>query len=138
MDVMTVEQRHRCMSRIRCKNTYPEVTLRRALRANGLHYRPGNAVVGKPDVVFPSLRIAVFVDGCFWHQCPIHGTMPAKNQEFWRHKLGRNVQRDREIDATLSGAGWTVVRIWEHEIDSALDLVVRAILELVQGANPDR
>ena len=70
---------------------------------------------GRADVVFTRARVAVYVDGCFWHKCPIHATAPKSNSEWWREKLEANVRRDRDIDRRLVEAGWSVVRIWEHE-----------------------
>jgi len=67
------------------------------------------------DVAFPSAQVAVFVDGCFWHCCPEHGTQPRANESYWSEKLRRNVERDRLVDEALAGAGWSVLRIWEHE-----------------------
>lgn len=101
-------------------DTKPEVVLRRALHAAGLRFRKDFrldlAGVGfRPDIVFTRARVAVFVDGCFWHCCPDHGTQPARNLDYWAPKLARNVQRDREQDAALLAHGWRVVRIWEHE-----------------------
>jgi len=72
--------------------------------------------VGKPDFVFPDQRLAVFVDGCFWHGCPLHGTNPATNREFWSEKITRNRQRDREVNRALRALGWRILRIWEHEL----------------------
>jgi DNA mismatch endonuclease (patch repair protein) len=101
-------------------DTGPEVALRRALHARGLRFRkdfrldlPQRRV--RPDVVFTRARVAVFVDGCFWHRCPEHATTPKLNADFWRTKLEDNVMRDRQVDAALAAAGWEVVRIWEHE-----------------------
>jgi DNA mismatch endonuclease (patch repair protein) len=101
-------------------DTGPERLLRAELHARGLRYRKdlrvhvaGRAV--RPDVVFPRALIAVFVDGCFWHRCPIHATDPKANAEFWRLKLEGNVARDRADDAALVADGWTVIRVWEHE-----------------------
>jgi DNA mismatch endonuclease (patch repair protein) len=74
------------------------------------------ALLGKPDFVFPKLRLAVFVDGCFWHACPLHATKPRNNAAFWRKKLARNRARDRKVNRTLRAAGWRVLRIWEHEL----------------------
>lgn len=103
----------------RGQDTGPELVLRRAMHRNGLRFfvgrRPIPAVRRTADVVFPRLKIAVFVDGCFWHSCPIHATRPVRNGEFWAAKLSRTVERDRETDHLLRSAGWTVVRIWEHE-----------------------
>jgi DNA mismatch endonuclease (patch repair protein) len=102
------------------KDTAPEVRLRSHLHARGLRFRkdPPLVVEGRkvrPDVVFTRARVAVFVDGCFWHGCPLHGTMPRSNRDYWVPKLRRNAERDRQIDEDLARAGWTVVRVWEHE-----------------------
>jgi DNA mismatch endonuclease (patch repair protein) len=100
-------------------NTGPELALRRELHRRGLRYRVHTAPVPglrcRPDVVFSRARVVVFVDGCFWHRCPAHGTSPAANGEWWRRKLDTNVARDRRNDRQLSQAGWSVVRVWEHE-----------------------
>jgi DNA mismatch endonuclease (patch repair protein) len=104
------------MSRQRRRDTAPELALRRALHALGLRYRVHLAgLPGRPDVVLTRARVAVFVDGCFWHRCPEHGVPPRSNAEWWRDKLARNVERDREVDHQLQRLGWEVVRVWEHE-----------------------
>ena len=105
--------------RQRARDTAPELALRRLLHARGLRYRvdvaPLPALRRRADVVFTRARLAVFVDGCFWHRCPQHGTSPRSNADWWRDKLDRNVQRDRDTDRVLSDAGWQVLRVWEHE-----------------------
>jgi DNA mismatch endonuclease (patch repair protein) len=116
------------MSKAARANTAPEVALRSELHRRGLRFRLHVAVPGdrrrKIDIVFGSTKVAVFVDGCFWHSCPEHGTMPKANEEFWRRKLAGNHIRDRETDARLRALGWDVVRVWEHEeISSAADRV---------------
>lgn len=120
-DVLTREQRSFCMSRIRGRDTTPEVLLRKALWARGLRYRLKTRLPGKPDLVFPRFHTVVFVDGCFWHSCPQHRVMPRKRRNFWERKLAANVQRDRSVTKALRAAGWQVVRVWEHEVfaDSA-------------------
>lgn len=100
------------------RNTTAEVALRRELWRRGLRYRVDHKVVGsrrRADVVFTRARVAVFVDGCFWHRCPIHSTSPKANAQWWAEKLAANVARDRHTDAELRAAGWIVVRVWEHE-----------------------
>lgn len=77
--------------------------------------RPIASLARRADVVFRPQRVAVFVDGCFWHRCPQHGSMPTRNQDYWKPKLDRNVERDRETDDILTSTGWEVLRIWEHE-----------------------
>ena len=116
------------MQRVRQKNTSAESALRRELHARGIRYRIHVPVLTKPrrvaDVAFSGLRVAVFVDGCFWHGCPEHKTAPANNAAWWSAKLARNVERDRETDEHLSSLGWTVLRVWEHEnmIRAATDI----------------
>jgi DNA mismatch endonuclease (patch repair protein) len=106
----------------RRRDTKPEKLLRSALHERGLRFRVDHPIRPQPgarpiraDVVFTRARVAVFVDGCFWHSCPDHGTRPARNSEYWTAKLERNLARDRRYDKLLAEAGWTVVRIWEHQ-----------------------
>jgi DNA mismatch endonuclease, patch repair protein len=103
----------------RRKDTTPELSLRRELHRRGLRYRVHVEPLGgrrcRADIVFPGRRLAVFVDGCFWHRCPVHGVEPRTNSEYWAAKLERNVTRDRLNDEALVAAGWEVLRVWEHE-----------------------
>lgn len=107
------------MKRVRSRDTTPEIALRRELHRLGLRYRLHRPVVPgvrrRPDIVFGSRRVAVFVDGCFWHRCPKHRTEAKENSEFWRRKLAENSRRDRDTDRRLVRAGWRVLRVWEHE-----------------------
>ena len=109
----------RRMSRQRTRDTQPEMLLRRELHRRGLRYRVDAALPGMPrrraDVLFTRAKVAVFVDGCFWHGCPKHKTAPATNKAWWAAKLARNIERDRETCDHLNSLGWTVLRIWEHE-----------------------
>jgi DNA mismatch endonuclease, patch repair protein len=117
----------------RRSDTKPELALRRALHKQGYRYRKDyrldlTAARVRPDIAFTARRVAVFVDGCFWHCCPEHGTQPANNTWYWEPKLARNVARDRAADAALGAAGWSVVRIWEHEsLEAAVAAVVAAV-----------
>lgn len=105
--------------------TRPEMALRRELHRRGLRFRVNHhGLPGRPDLAFTRARVAVFVDGCFWHRCPSHGTMPRNNRDWWQAKLDRNVARDRATDAALTDLGWTVLHVWEHEaLDSSADRV---------------
>ena len=120
------------MSRLRRRDTAPEVAVRRLLHALGLRYRVAYAVPGQRrrtiDVAFTRYRVAVFVDGCFWHGCPAHGTRPAANAEWWRTKLAANRARDEDTTALLQHAGWTVLRFWEHEQPEHVAETVRETL----------
>lgn len=107
------------MSRVRNRHTTPELAIRRELHRRGLRYRVDMPIPGvgrtRPDIVFTRVRVAVFVDGCFWHRCPEHESFPKTNAEWWLNKLDSNVRRDRATDEALRRAGWQVIRIWEHE-----------------------
>ncbi|MBF6087687.1 DNA mismatch endonuclease Vsr [Nocardia cyriacigeorgica] len=120
------------MSRQRRAGTEPELALRRELHRRGLRYfvdrPPIRGQRRRADVIFPRLRVAVYVDGCFWHSCPEHATYPKNNAEWWAEKLAANVARDRATDAALAAAGWQVIRIWEHEDPvAAADRVAAAL-----------
>lgn len=104
------------MARIKSRDTQPEVLLRKALWRIGLRFRLHSLLPGKPDLVLPSARIALFVDGCFRHGCPLHGHVPKSNLGYWQPKLARNKTRDRQTDTKLLEQGWMPLRIWEHEI----------------------
>ncbi|MEH3116632.1 MAG: very short patch repair endonuclease [Methylorubrum populi] len=115
-DLMTPMQRSRCMSRIRSANTKPEIALRRLLFASGLRFRTKLKLPGRPDIVFTRAKMAVFIDGCFWHGCPAHGTRPKSNAAYWNAKLDRNRERDLAVTASLVAEGWQVLRYWEHQV----------------------
>ena len=129
----STEARRR-MQRVRQKNTSAESHLRRELRYRGLRYRIQVPVLAKPrriaDVAFIGLRVAIFIDGCFWHGCPEHATWPKQNAEFWRAKILTNRIRDRDTDQRPKQIGWRVVRVWEHEdplvAASRVERIVRA------------
>lgn len=107
------------MSRQTSRDTAPEVSLRRNLHALGLRYRvhvrPLPELRRTADIVFTRAKVAVFVDGCFWHSCPEHATRPTANAAWWAVKLARNVERDADTDRRLAETGWLAVRVWEHE-----------------------
>lgn len=123
------------MSRIRGSDTGPEIILRKKLWAAGLRYRLKSRVIGRPDLVFPSAKVAVFVDGCFWHGCPQHYTFPKTNAKFWRGKISRNIARDQEVNSQLKSEGWKVLRFWEHELSNNADRCADRILAVVSRRN---
>ena len=106
------------MSRIRSRgNKDTELVLARLFRRHGIAgWRRNQPVLGRPDFVFQKFKLAVFVDGCFWHRCPIHGTQPKGNRSFWKKKFVLNQARARLVNRMLRLAGWRVLRIWEHEL----------------------
>jgi DNA mismatch endonuclease (patch repair protein) len=126
-----VRQRMRRQAR---KDTGPELALRRRLWRRGLRYRINLRVPGERgsiDVAFTRRRLAIFVDGCFWHSCPAHGTIPKANRDWWESKLLANRERDARYDALLESRGWSVVRVWEHEDP---DVAAASIARLLQGS----
>lgn len=118
-DVLTIDQRHKCMSRVRSKDTKPEILLRKALWRRGFRYRINDRKLpGSPDIVLPKYRTVVFVHGCFWHGhkgCKKY-TIPATNRDFWIAKIARNQARDQEVWRNLESKGWNVLVIWECEL----------------------
>jgi len=119
-DRLTPAERSHLMAQIHSQNTTPEMRLRKALWIAGLRYRLKNQLPGKPDIVFPAAKVAVFVDGCFWHGCPQHGRVPKSNQAFWLQKFTRNIARDIAAEAALAALGWLALRFWEHEVKKDL------------------
>jgi DNA mismatch endonuclease (patch repair protein) len=122
------------MRAIRRTGTKPELALRSALHRQGYRFRKdyrldlASGTRVRPDIAFTARRVAVFVDGCFWHVCPEHGRDPTVNEWYWAPKLRRNMERDRAADAALAAAGWQVVRVWEHEpLEAAIAAVVAAL-----------
>ncbi|MDX2606313.1 very short patch repair endonuclease [Streptomyces caniscabiei] len=121
------------MSRQASKDTAAELAVRRLLHAGGLRYRVEYPVPGmarrRIDVAFTSVRLAVLIDGCFWHGCPEHATQPKSNAEWWRQKLDRNMARDAETTAHLAAAGWEVLRFWEHEAPEAVAVSIASAVQ---------
>jgi DNA mismatch endonuclease (patch repair protein) len=137
-DVLTREQRKLNMSRIRAKNTGPEVKLRKLLFADGIRgYRIHYNLPGKPDIVFIKKKIAIFIDGCFWHKCPDCFQEPETRKEFWMNKIQSNIERDKKVNEQLSDEGWTVIRIWEHEIRKEPEKSVKNIIRILEKTSAD-
>lgn len=118
----------------RRRDTAPEMEIRKAVHALGLRYRvdylvPDVGIVVRPDLVFTKRKVCVFVDGCFWHRCPEHGSQPKSNKAFWEEKLARNVARDERATKALELRGWRVVRFWEHDDPQSAAQKIAAIVE---------
>ncbi|TKC92128.1 very short patch repair endonuclease [Polyangium fumosum] len=124
------------MSRIRSRDTTPERVLRGVLRRAGLRPQPHPKLPGAPDVAFVRRRVAIFLDGCFWHGCPQHYIAPTTRFSFWADKLRRNVERDAEVDAVLQGMGFRLVRLWQHELTYVGGLLARVGAALDEHADP--
>ena len=117
-DIYSKTKRSLIMSRIRgTQNLKTELVLARLLRKYGIvGWRRHQRLKGRPDFVFPTRRVVIFVDGCFWHNCPLHGSQPSTNKAFWLAKIRQNQQRDRLVNTVLKNSGWAVLRIWQHEL----------------------
>ena len=129
----------RTMLSTKGRDTQPERAIRSAAHRLGLRFRvsaqPLPQLRRSADLVFRRERLAVFVDGCFWHSCPVHGNQPAANSTFWREKLARNAERDRDTDNQLRAAGWTALRVWEHEDATVAARRVAEAVELLRAGN---
>ncbi len=144
-DHLSPEKRSENMRAIKSKNTTCEMILRKALWREGLrgyrtHY---SALPGKPDVAFTKQKVAVFVDGCFWHGCPNCCLMPQTNSSYWVQKIDRNVARSKWVATKLKEMGWTVIRLWEHEVLKNTDYcvcLIRKTLKVAtqEAASPDK
>jgi len=117
------------MAAIRSKDTKPELALRRALWGRGLRFR---LYYGKEkiDIAFPSKKVAIFIDGCFWHGCPVHSHLPKSNKDYWLPKLKKNIERDKAKEERLKQDGWNVLRFWEHELSEPEKIVSRIMMVL--------
>lgn len=136
----TAETTRRAMQGNRSRDTKPELALRSILHRRGLRFRvatrPIPDIRRTADVVFTRAKVAVFVDGCFWHKCPIHYRQPGSNVDYWVAKIKRNLNRDSEIDALLEESGWSVIRVWEHDDpEQAARRVMRCVAERHLAAN---
>lgn len=128
VDVHNKKQRSYNMSQIRNRNTKPEILLRKELFSRGMRgYRVSHKLIGKPDITYTQLKIAIFVDGCFWHKCHKCFVSPKTNKSFWISKIKGNIKRDKYINRRLKDEGWTVIRLWEHDVKKDLDKCVKKI-----------
>jgi DNA mismatch endonuclease (patch repair protein) len=137
-DIWSKAKRSEMMARIRGRgNRTTEVRLAAIFRVHGITgWRRQYPLPGRPDFAFPARRLAVFVDGCFWHGCPRHGTSPKGNARFWRKKIARNRERDREVNRQLRRRCWRVLRIWEHELRPSAEARVVGRLRRSLGPPP--
>jgi DNA mismatch endonuclease (patch repair protein) len=115
-DILTKEQRSYNMSRIRSSKTSPELKVQAALKMFGFTYQP-RGIYGRPDFANKREKIAIFIDGCFWHGCKIHYRHPKSNTGYWMRKIERNKERDTHVVRTLRHSGWRVIRLWEHNLN---------------------
>lgn len=137
----TSEGTRRSMVANKRRDTSTELAVRREIFRRGLRYRvdfaPLPGIRRRADIVFTRARVALFVDGCFWHGCPVHATSPKRNSDYWGPKLAKNIERDRDTDRELEEAGWTVLRFWEHEaFGDVADAIASALAESRTRGSP--
>ena len=135
MDVLSIEQRRLNMSRIRGRDTVPEILVRKALHARGYRFRLHRRdLPGSPDLVLPKWRVAVFVHGCFWHRhaCP-YFKLPATRREFWEQKITRNAQRDGDDQAALKRVGWRTLIVWECALRGRQKLAQEELVDAIEN-----
>lgn len=133
-DIFDKKKRSEIMSKIKGKNTKPELVISKLLKGTSLKKHP--KITGNPDFGDKKNKIAIFVDGCFWHGCEFHGTIPKTNRTFWRHKIGKNIERDIKINKILRHGGYKVIRIWEHEIKKDKEWAAGRIKRLLKKSCP--
>jgi len=131
VDNLSKAHRHKNMQNIRSKNTKMELKVRSLLHKKGLRFRIHTKLIGKPDIVFPSKCVVVFLDSCFFHKCPYHYIQPKSNKKYWLPKIERNTVRAKEVNSALRKQGWKVIRIWEHSVKkNPEDITARIIKAL--------
>jgi DNA mismatch endonuclease (patch repair protein) len=118
MDTFSKKKRSEIMSKVKSSgNRSTEIKMIDFFKKYGIKgWRRNSSITGKPDFIFPKAKIALFIDGCYWHGCPQHCRMPSSNQDYWKKKIARNIKRDKEVTKELRAKNWTVIRVWEHEL----------------------
>ncbi len=132
-DVLTKKQRSYNMSQIRAKNTKPEIKFRKLLSDRGIkNYKTNySSLLGKPDMIFIKNRVVVFIDGCFWHKCPLCFVKPKTRTRFWMKKITENLGRDKIVNNELKKSGWSVIRIWEHDVERNPERTILRLLKIL-------
>ena len=133
-DTMTREQRRKTMSSIRAVSKLESIVASELWKKGYRFRRNTRKMMGTPDISIKKYKIVIFIDSCFWHQCPIHGNMPKTNVEFWEKKFDRNKERDQEVDEYYEEKGWNLKRIWEHEVRQDLDKVTDELSGFIEIA----
>jgi len=133
-DNMTPEQRRKNMVAIKSVSKLESIVASELWRQGYRFRRNTKDMYGKPDISIKKYKIVIFIDSCFWHQCPLHGNMPKSNVEFWEKKLARNIERDEEVNDYYKSKDWNIKRIWEHEVKQDLDKVIKELTEFIEVA----
>jgi len=133
-DMMTKEQRRRNMQAIKSISKLEGVVSKELWKKGFRFRRNTKELFGKPDISIKKYKVVIFIDSCFWHQCPIHGNIPKTNLEYWGKKLKRNQNRDNEVNDYYKKNGWYLKRVWEHEVKNDLDSVIENLAEFIRQA----
>lgn len=134
-DIFTKKQRSEIMSKVRGKETKMEIHIRKALWKKGFRYRKNvSGYFGKPDILLKKFKTVIFLDSCFWHGCIKHGSLPKTRAKFWKEKIERNKERDREVSRYYKKEGWNVLRIWEHEIKKDMEIPIKKIVNFLNSS----
>lgn len=133
-DKITHGKRSDLMKRIKSKS-HLEDTVASEIFKKGIRYRRNSKrLFGKPDISIKKYKVVIFIDSCFWHNCPIHGNIPKSNVNYWKKKLTRNVERDFEVNKFYAERGWNILRVWEHELDDNFDATIDKIICFINTA----
>jgi DNA mismatch endonuclease (patch repair protein) len=132
-DQFSRSERSEIMRRVKGRDTSLERKVRSALHKRGLRYRLYYELPGKPDIAFVRARVVVFIDSCFWHGCPQHLRMPASNRDYWEKKINKNIERDMKNNKYYENSGWTLIRLWEHELKVDFSGCIDRISETVRS-----
>jgi len=137
-DTVDPRTRSEIMRKIKAKDTKLEKLVRSEMWRRGYRYQKNvRGLVGKPDMVFPGMKTAVFIDSCFWHGCPKHLRVPKSNVDYWSNKIKKNKQRDEAINREYKNSGWQVVRIWEHDIKTSLEETMRKLAQILDSRHAE-
>lgn len=137
-DKITKEQRSKVMKSIRAQSKL-ENQVSKALWSKGMRFRKNvRSLYGTPDISIKKYKLVIFIDSCFWHSCPIHGSIPKSNQEYWQLKIQRNILHDREVTSYYKKNGWYIIRVWEHDIRDNFDQIINDILHSVDEAKKQK
>ena len=133
-DRITSDQRSKVMSKIKSKSKLEDLVAHELFR-RGVRYRRNNKrLLGKPDISISKYKIVIFIDSCFWHSCPVHGTRPKSNVDFWNKKLNRNVEKAIEVNKFYESNKWNILRVWEHDIKGDFDNTIDRIMEFINDS----
>lgn len=133
-DRITSEQRSKVMSKIKSKSKLEDLVAHELFK-RGVRYRRNNRrLLGKPDISISKYKIVIFIDSCFWHCCPIHGTRPTSNVDFWNKKLNRNVEKAIEVNKFYESNNWNILRVWEHDIKGDFDKTIDRIMKFISDS----